>query len=223
MFRILIAEDDSNIANLMKTYLIRAGFDVFLADNGVRALEVIDQIHIDLTITDIMMPHMDGIQLTKHLRKISDMPIMMVTAKEAFEDKKIAFDVGADDYIVKPFDFDEMVIRVNALLRRSKLAGEKVIAVGQTTVDYNNLSVSSPNGNVELTKKEFQLLFKLLSTPNRIFTRTQLMDDIWGYDSESDERTVDVHVRRIREKLESVTDFEVVTVRGLGYKAVKKA
>jgi DNA-binding response OmpR family regulator len=223
MFRILIAEDDNNIANLMKTYLIRAGFDVYLADNGVRALEVIDQIHIDLTITDIMMPHMDGIQLTKHLRKISDMPIMMVTAKEAFEDKKIAFDVGADDYIVKPFDFDEMVIRVNALLRRSKLAGEKVIVVGQTTVDYNNLSVSSPNGNVELTKKEFQLLFKLLSTPNRIFTRTQLMDDIWGYDSESDERTVDVHVRRIREKLENVTDFEVVTVRGLGYKAVKRA
>lgn len=223
MFRILIAEDDSHIANLMKTYLIKAGFEVYLAENGVRALEVMDQVHIDLTITDVMMPHMDGIQLTKHLRKISDIPIMVVTAKEAFEDKKLGFDVGADDYLTKPFDLEEMVIRVNALLRRAKLAGEKVIVIGQTTVDYNNLSVSCPQGNVELTKKEFQLLFKLLSTPNRIFTRTQLMDDIWGYDSESDERTVDVHVRRIREKLESVTDFEVVTVRGLGYKAVKKA
>lgn len=169
-----------------------------------------------------MMPHMDGYELSRRVREMAPTPILMVTAKEELVDKKRGFSVGADDYMVKPIEFEEMLLRVSAILRRSRLANEKIIDIGNTRVDYNNLTVSSGDITVKLTKKEFQLLFKLLSSPNRIFTRSQLMDDIWGYDSESDERTVDVHIRRIREKLENIKDFEVVTVRGLGYKAIKK-
>ncbi|MDD4291767.1 MAG: response regulator transcription factor [Clostridia bacterium] len=221
MFKILVVEDDKNISQLMKTYLVKDGYDVILAKDGVDALEQMERTHIDLAITDLMMPNMDGFEFTQAVREISPIPVLMVTAKEELVDKKKGFQAGADDYMVKPIDLDEMLLRVSALLRRAMMANEKVIRIGNTTVDYNSLSVTANNYSIELTKKEFQLLFKLLSSPNRIFTRAQLMDDIWGYDSESDERTVDVHIRRIREKLEDFTDdFEVVTVRGLGYKAV---
>ncbi|MEG1710597.1 MAG: response regulator transcription factor [Clostridia bacterium] len=222
MFKILVVEDDKNLQQLMRTFLERAGYDVKTACDGKKASEVIEEMQFDLIITDLMMPKMDGYEFAKHVRKISQIPILMVTAKEELVDKKRGFSVGADDYMVKPIEFEEMLLRVSALLKRAKLANEKVIEIGSTKVDYNSLSVSCGEKSIELTKKEFQLLFKLLSSPNRIFTRSQLMDDIWGYDSESDERTVDVHIRRVREKLECITDFEVVTIRGLGYKAVKK-
>lgn len=222
MFKILVVEDDKNLQQLMRTFLERANYEVKTASDGEMALELAEQIKFDLLITDLMMPHMDGYELSHRIREISQMPILMVTAKEELVDKKRGFSVGADDYMVKPIEFEELLLRVAAILRRARIATEKVIDIGDTHVDYNTLTVSCGDISVELTKKEFQLLFKLLSSPNRIFTRSQLMDDIWGYDSESDERTVDVHIRRIREKLEGVKDFDVVTVRGLGYKAIKK-
>lgn len=222
MFKILVVEDDKNLQQLMRTFLECAGYEVKTANDGTIALGLLQQTQFDLIITDLMMPHMDGYELSRRVREMAPTPILMVTAKEELVDKKRGFSVGADDYMVKPIEFEEMLLRVSAILRRSRLANEKIIDIGNTRVDYNNLTVSSGDITVELTKKEFQLLFKLLSSPNRIFTRSQLMDDIWGYDSESDERTVDVHIRRIREKLENIKDFEVVTVRGLGYKAIKK-
>jgi len=222
MFRILVVEDDKNLMQLMKTFLERAGYRVECAMDGKEALGLFEAKRFDLVITDLMMPVMDGYALTAHIRKISEVPILMVTAKEELVDKQKGFSAGTDDYMVKPIEFEEMLMRVSALLRRARLANEKVIEIGNTRVDYNSLSVTCGDKHAELTKKEFQLLFKLVSSPNRIFTRSQIMDDVWGYESESDERTVDVHIRRIREKLLFVTDFELVTIRGLGYKAVRK-
>ncbi len=191
--------------------------------DGVHALDMLEQKQYDLVVTDLMMPEMDGYELSKQIKKHTQIPIIMVTAKEELVDKKMGFSVGADDYMVKPIEFEELLLRISALLKRYKLASERVIEIGDTIVDYNSMTVTVKNvKTVELTKKEFQLLFKLLSSSGRIFTRSQLMDDIWGYESESEERTVDVHIRRIREKLDFVTDFELVTIRGLGYKAVRK-
>lgn len=223
MFRILVVEDDRNLQQLMKVFLEKASYEVGCASNGIEAVEMMEKRQYDLVVTDLMMPEMDGYELSKQIKKHGQIPIIMVTAKEELVDKKMGFSVGADDYMVKPIEFEELLLRISVLLKRYKLASERVIEMGNTVVDYDSMTVTA-NGikSVELTKKEFQLLFKLLSSPGRIFTRSQLMDDIWGYESESDERTVDVHIRRIREKLEFVDDFELVTIRGLGYKAVKK-
>ncbi len=223
MFRILVVEDDRNLQQLMKAFLEKASYEVNCASDGVQALEMLERRQYDLVVTDLMMPEMDGYELSKQIKKHMQIPIIVVTAKEELVDKKMGFSAGADDYMVKPIEFEELLLRVSALLRRYRLASERVIEIGDTVVDYNSMTVTVKNvKSVELTKKEFQLLFKLLSSPGRIFTRSQLMDDIWGYESESEERTVDVHIRRIREKLDFVKDFEVVTIRGLGYKAVRK-
>lgn len=223
MFRILVVEDDRNLQQLMKAFLEKASYEVNCASDGVHALDMLEQKQYDLVVTDLMMPEMDGYELSKQIKKHAQIPIIMVTAKEELVDKKMGFSVGADDYMVKPIEFEELLLRISALLKRYKLASERVIEIGDTIVDYNSMTVTVKNvKTVELTKKEFQLLFKLLSSSGRIFTRSQLMDDIWGYESESEERTVDVHIRRIREKLDFVTDFELVTIRGLGYKAVRK-
>lgn len=223
MFSVLVCEDDKNIRRLMSEYLIRSGYTVTECENGAEALESFGQSHVDLLITDVMMPAMDGFELVRELREAGfDTPVLMITARGAMEDKKAGFGCGADDYIVKPFDMEEMLLRAAALLRRAGTASEKRLAVGNTVLDYNDFSVSAAGTNVSLPNKEFLILFKLLSQPNRIFTRTQLMDEIWGYDNDSTQRTVDVHIRRLREKFESSSDFEIVTVKGLGYKAVKK-
>lgn len=223
MFRILVVEDDRNLQQLMKAFLEKASYEVNCASDGVHALDMLEQKQYDLVVTDLMMPEMDGYELSKQIKKHTQIPIIMVTAKEELVDKKMGFSVGADDYMVKPIEFEELLLRISVLLKRYKLASERVIEIGDTIVDYNSMTVTVKNvKTVELTKKEFQLLFKLLSSSGRIFTRSQLMDDIWGYESESEERTVDVHIRRIREKLDFVTDFELVTIRGLGYKAVRK-
>lgn len=223
MFRILVVEDDRNLQQLMKAFLEKASYEVNCASDGVHALDMLEQKQYDLVVTDLMMPEMDGYELSKQIKKHTQIPIIMVTAKEELVDKKMGFSVGADDYMVKPIEFEELLLRISALLKRYKLASERVIEIGDTIVDYNSMTVTVKNvKTVELTKKEFRLLFKLLSSSGRIFTRSQLMDDIWGYESESEERTVDVHIRRIREKLDFVTDFELVTIRGLGYKAVRK-
>lgn len=222
MFNILVCEDDRNIRNLMIKFLKKDGYEVFESENGEQALDVLDSSHIDLLITDVMMPVKDGIQLSLELREAGyKLPILIITARESIEDKKTGFSSGADDYMVKPIDMDEMLMRVAALLRRSGINSDKKIVIGGTTIDYSDFTIRVNNEIINLPKKEFQLLFKLLSQPNRIFTRTQLMDEIWGFDIESEERTVDVHIKRLREKFADNRDFEVITVRGLGYKVVK--
>lgn len=222
MFTILVVDDQENIRNLIATYLIRDGYQVFQAGDGLEAFDVIEGTQIDLMIADIMMPNMDGIALTHELRtSLYTFPILMITAKESIEDKKIGFRAGTDDYMVKPIDFDEMLLRVEALLRRAKIANEHRIVVGKVTLDYNTLTVTTGAESVLLPKKEFYLLFKLLSYPQKIFTRRDLMDEIWGFDNETDERTVDVHIKRLREKFDDLTEFKIETVRGLGYKVEK--
>jgi len=223
MFKILVAEDDKNTARLMKAVLRHAGYEVLLAGNGQEALELTDKNHVDLIVADVMMPVMDGYELVRCLREGgSQIPILMVTAKHLPEDKRKGFLVGTDDYMVKPVDEEEMILRISALLRRSRIAGERKLTVGRTVLHYDSLTVQDESGVQELPQKEFMLLFHLLSYPNKIFTRRQLMDKIWDMDSESEERTVDVHVSRVRERFRNNSDFGIVTVRGLGYKAVPK-
>ena len=221
MFQILIVEDDKNARRLMSAVLTRYGYESLCAVDGVEALEVLDHKHVDLIILDVMMPRMDGYEFTHTLRQAgNNIPILMVTARETQDDKKRGFIIGADDYMVKPVDEEEMILRIAALLRRARIAGERQLTVGKTTLYYDAYAVETSEGLAELPQKEFLLLFKLLSYPNKIYTRRQLMDEIWDMDSESDERTVDVHVSRLRERFRSNPDFEILTVRGLGYKAV---
>lgn len=222
MFHILVVDDNDSIRKLMTTYLVRDGYHVFTASDGLEALDVLDKEQIDLMIADVMMPNMDGYTLTNELRTSKyNFPILMVTAKDSFEDKKKGFSVGTDDYMVKPIDFDEMLLRVAALLRRAKISNEHKIVVGDVTLDHDTLTVTTKSETVLLPKKEFYLLFQLLSYPQKIFTRQDLMSEIWGFDNETDERTVDVHIKRLREKFDSLEEFKIVTVRGLGYKVEK--
>ena len=224
MFQILVVEDDASLRRLMSAALKQNGYQPFTANDGVEALDMLEKTNIDLIISDIMMPNMDGYELTRQLRNADfQIPIIMVTAKESFEDKKEGFVAGADDYMVKPIDINEMILRVGALLKRSKLASEHTMTVGSCVLDYDAQTVSIDGGAGEtIPQMEFKLLFKLLSYPNKIFTRRQLLDELWGMDKDVDERTVDVHIKRLRERYGSTDDFSIVTVRGLGYKAVKK-
>ncbi|HHY25498.1 MAG TPA: response regulator transcription factor [Desulfitobacterium dehalogenans] len=222
MVNILVVDDNESIRRLMKTYLIRDGYNVFIAADGLEALDLLAQEHIDLIILDIMMPHMDGYTLAKELRALQyNLPLLMITAKETIEDKRKGFAVGTDDYMVKPIDFDEMLLRVAALLRRAKISNENKIVIGDITLDYETLTVTTKTETIMLPQKEFYLLFKLLSYSKRIFTRQELMDEIWGFDSDTDERTVDVHIKRLREKFDKYEEFKIITVRGLGYKVEK--
>ena len=221
MFNIMIVEDDQNQRKLMNSVLVQYGYNVTEASDGIEALEALDKKHVDLIILDIMMPRMDGFEFTSTLRQSGcNIPILMVSAKQSPIDKRRGFIIGTDDYMTKPVDEEEMVLRVGALLRRSRIANERKLTLGSTTLYYDSFSVVYGNETHELPQKEFLLLFKLLSYPNKIFTRRQLMDEIWDMESESDERTVDVHVSRLRERFRGNPDFEIITVRGLGYKAV---
>lgn len=223
MVNILVVDDDKNTRRLLEAVLTAENYNVFTAVNGEDALEVMDREHIDLVVVDIMMPKMDGYELTKVLRKANNnLPILMVSAKHLPEDKHKGFIVGTDDYMTKPIDVEEMLLRIKALLRRAQIANERKIVIGDVVLDYDSLTVSK-NGEVhELPQKEFMLLFKLLSYPGKIFTRIQLMDEIWGNESESGWETVTVHIGRLRKRFEGWKEFEIVSVRGLGYKAVKK-
>lgn len=221
MFNILIVEDDKNLKKLIKITLLREDYNVFEANDGEEALNVLDKEYIDLIISDVMMPKMDGFELIKELRSSKyQLPILIITAKDSISDKREGFLLGADDYMVKPIDIEELVLRVNVLLKRSKSINEKQIKIGDLHLDYNQMSVIKNDKVYILTQKEFLLLFKLLSEPNIIFTRQELMEEIWGLESESDYRTVDVHVKRIREKMTDINEFEIVTVRGVGYKSI---
>lgn len=222
MFHILVVDDDKNTRRLLKAVLENDGYKVSLAENGEDALDVMDSEVIDLVVLDIMMPKMDGYEFTKTLRDVNNnLPILMVSAKQLPEDKRKGFLVGTDDYMTKPIDEAEMLLRIKALLRRAKIATEHRITIGDVVIDYDSLSVTKDGQTQELPQKEFLLLYKLLSYPGKIFTRIQLMDEIWGSESDTGWETVTVHIGRLRKRFEGWSEFEIQSVRGLGYKAVK--
>jgi len=219
----MIVEDDKNTRKLMKTIFSQEGFTVLTAVDGIEALELVHSHHIDLIILDVMMPRMDGYEFTKKIRKADiQIPILMVTAKNTASDMKKGFITGTDDYMVKPVDEEEMLLRVKALLRRSRIINERRLCIGSTILNYDNLSVSCDGAACELPNKEFMLLYKLLSYEDKIFTRRSLMNELWEMNSDAEMRTVDVHINRLRTRYKDNPDFEIVTVRGLGYKAVRK-
>ena len=221
MNKILVIEDNENLARIYQSILSKNYFDVFITSDGQQALDLLEKIHVDLIITDVMMPNMDGFEFASLMRDAGfEVPILMITALDSLEDKKRGFKLGIDDYMVKPIDLDEMVLRVEALLRRAKIAHTKQLTVNETILEQSSYNVMFNNQQLTLPQKEFQLLYKLLSYPDKIFTRQQLMDEIWGLDTDTDERTIDVHIKRLRDRFSDNRDFEIVTVRGLGYKAV---
>ena len=223
MFKILVAEDDLSTRKLLSAILKREGYEPVQARNGKEALEIMDHEHIDLLISDVMMPEMDGYELTETIRESGSlMPIMLLTAKSMPEDKHTGFLVGTDDYMVKPVDRQEMVLRIKALLRRAKIVDEHRITIGDVILDYDSHSVRRGYDVQVLPPKEFNLLYKLLAYPERTFTRLELPDEIWGMDSESDEKTVNVHINRLRTRFYDWPEFEIQTIRGMGYRAVRK-
>lgn len=220
MATILVVEDEKNIQLLIKAQL-KPYYTVMTADNGEEALTIIESQHIDLLIADIMMPKMDGIELLKELRYVGfSFPVMLLTAKQTIRDKREGFKIGADDYLTKPVNYEELILRVDALLRRAHISTEQKIVIRDITVDSKTYTISNKDTSLSLPKKEFELLFKLLSYPDQIFTRNQLLDEIWGYDSESSEDTIKTHMNRLRNKCKSFEGFQLLTVKGLGYKAV---
>lgn len=223
MFHILVVDDDKNIRLFFGAVLEEAGYTVSSASNGEEALEIMEREHVDLVVLDVMMPKMDGYEFTRTLREANNnLPILMVSAKQLPADKHMGFAAGTDDYITKPIDDEEMLFRIKALLRRAKIATEHKIVIGEVVLDYDSLTVTRGDAVQELPQKEFLLLYKLLSYPGKIFTRIQLMDEIWGADSDTGWETVTVHIGRLRKRFEGYTEFEIESVRGLGYKAVKK-
>ena len=223
MFNILVVDDDKNTRLFLKSVLERANYSVFTSECGEDALEVIDREHIDLVVLDIMMPRMDGYEFTRIIRENDEnLPILMLSAKQLPSDKHKGFLVGTDDYMTKPVDDEEMLFRIKALPRRARIASERQIKIGEVTLDYDSLSVTRGEETCQLPQKEFMLLYKLLSYPGKIFTRIQLMDEIWGQDSETGWETVTVHIGRLRKRFEKYPEFSIESVRGLGYKAVKK-
>lgn len=221
MFKILVVEDDKNVAKLMRVILTNAGYEVKISNNGAEALRVLDNAYIDLIVLDIMMPEMNGYELTEIIRTNNiNVPILMVTAKTLAEDQYQGFISGADDYLTKPVDEMELLYRIKALLRRANIVHEQKLQIGEVVLDYNALTVSGHGIVQTLPKKEFYLLFKLLSYPDKIFTRLQLMDEIWGMSSTSVDTTVNVHINRLRKKFGSFPEFKIMAIKGIGYKAV---
>jgi len=223
MFKILIAEDDAKIRQLFGRVLMKNGYNVKGVSNGKEALEALDAEYYDLIISDVMMPVMDGNELVRAIRDSgSNIPVLMVTAKAEFDDMRLGFLSGTDDYMVKPINVNEMVIRVGALLRRAQMMNDRRQIIGGTVLECDSLTIITGGESIILPQKEFMLLYKMVSFPGKIFTRQQMMDDIWGYESSSDTHTVDVHIGRLREKFRDNPDFEIVTIRGIGYKVIKK-
>ena len=220
MFSILVVEDSEVLNEMISTRLKLENYDVYSAFDGEQALNTLEHEHIDLIISDIMMPGIDGYELTKSLRDInSTIPILMISAKNQIEDMERGFMAGTDDYMIKPINMQEMTFRVKALLRRSQIANERKLKIGSTILDYDSLTIKTESNIYDMPPKEFYLIFKLLSSPNKIFTRMELMDEIWGMDTDIDDRTIDSHIKKLRRKFEDCSDFEIITVRGLGYKS----
>ncbi|MBR6569847.1 MAG: response regulator transcription factor [Clostridia bacterium] len=223
VFRILIAEDDAELRMLFTHVLTRNGYEVTGVDNGRKALDTIRRDYYDLVISDIMMPVMDGYELVQALRKEGLMlPVMMITAKDAFDDMRLGFTSGTDDYMIKPVNVNEMVLRVGALLRRAQMLTDRRLTIGSTVMEIDSLTVTQAGESFVLPQKEFMLLYKMASFPGKIFTRQQLMDEIWGVGTSSDSHTVDVHIGRLRDRFRENADFDIVTMRGVGYKVVKR-
>lgn len=223
MFKILIAEDDNELRLMFQRFLTRNGFSVTAVANGKEAIEVLSKDFFDLIISDIMMPVMDGYELARSLRESGDTtPILMITAKSAYEDMRLGFLSGTDDYMVKPINVNEMLLRINALLRRAQMANDKSQTIGNTVLEFDTFTVLTGGEQIILPQKEFLLLYKMFSYPGKLFTRQQLMDDIWGYNTDSDVHTLDVHIGSLRNKFRDNPDFEIVTMRGVGFKVVKK-
>lgn len=221
MTNILVAEDNTKLRKLMRIHLERAGYQVMEAADGLQALDILDHNRVDMIIADIMMPNTDGYEMIKDIRNADiQTPVLVVTAKDTLHDKRVGFRTGADDYMTKPVDMEEMLLRVEALLRRCRIESSRRLTVGAAKLNFDSFMVEVNGTEILLRPKEFLLLEKLLSSPMKIFTRQALMDDIWGYDSDSDQRTVDAHIKRLRAKLRNVEDFEIETVRGFGYRAV---
>ncbi|MBQ9692665.1 MAG: response regulator transcription factor [Clostridia bacterium] len=222
MFRVLIAEDDMELRTLFERVLTKNGYSVTCASNGKEALSIIESDYHDIVISDIMMPEMDGYAFVRRLRDSgNNIPVLMITAKDAFDDMRMGFISGTDDYMVKPINVNEMLIRVGALLRRAKMINERRQTIGETILESDTLTVRFDGQKLILPQKEFMLLYKMVSFPGRIFTRQQIMDEVWGYESETDTHTVEVHIGRLREKFRDNKDFKIVTMRGVGYKVVK--
>ena len=222
MLKILIAEDDRELRQLFSHVLIKNGYTVKGVSNGKEALDAMDSDYYDMIISDIMMPVMDGYEFVRLLRESgNNTPVLMITAKDAFDDMRMGFLSGSDDFMVKPINVNEMVLRVGALLRRAQMINERRQVIGDTVLECDSLTVITESESFVLPQKEFMVLYKMVSYPGRIFTRQQLMDEIWGYDSDSDTHTVDVHIGRLRDRFRDSKDFKIVTIRGVGYKAVK--
>lgn len=223
MFKILVAEDDAELQQLFCRVLTRSGYTAIGVPDGVAALETLEKEYIDLIVSDIMMPRMDGYTLVRSLRDTgNNIPVLMITAKDSFQDMQFGFLAGTDDYMVKPVNVNEMVLRIQALLRRAQMVADRRQSIGTTSFEFDSFTVRRESDTLVLPQKEFLLLYKMVSSPGHIFTRQQLMDDIWGVDSQTDPRTVDVHINRLRDHFRENPDFEIVTVRGIGYKAVRK-
>ncbi len=222
MLKILIAEDDRELRQLFSHVLTKNGYIVTGVSNGQQALDEMEAGYFDLIISDIMMPVMDGYEFVSQLRNVGNTtPVLMITAKDAFDDMRQGFLSGTDDYMVKPINVNEMVLRVQALLRRAKMISERRQTLGNTVLEWDSLTVTTENETMDLPQKEFMLLYKMASYPGKIFTRQQLMDEIWGYETESDPHTVDVHIGRLRDRFRDNPDFKIVTIRGVGFKVVK--
>jgi len=220
MATILIVEDDHSMRELM-TAKLEKRFDVLTAQNGKAALTIIENKSVDLIVSDIMMPGMDGYEFVRDLRNMGmQTPVIMATAKQGFDDKRDGFSVGADDYMVKPLNFDELLWRIDALLRRAKIASDKEIVLGKFKLNATMYEATYNGQAIEMTRKEFDLIYKLLSYPNKLFSHEKLLNEVWGYDCPSDETTIRSHINRLRSKFADITEFEIVTIRGLGYKVV---
>lgn len=220
MVTILVVEDNEH-TRLLTEARLKKYYNVITAENGSEALDIFYEKQIDLIIADIMMPVMDGYELLKHLRDNNeDVPILFLTAKSTFDDKKMGYDLGIDDYVTKPIDYEELLLRIKALLRRANISNKMKISIGSFEMNESDYLVKYNDNIIELTKKEFDLLFKLLSYPNRVMTKIQLLEDVWGYESKASEDTIKTHINKIRNKLKKVKEFEILSVKGLGYKVV---
>lgn len=216
--KILFVDDEEPIRELVRFYIEKEGFTMLEAGNGVEALEVFENDYVDLAIVDVMMPKMDGWELVKEMKGIRDVPVIMLTAMGESKDKLKGFDLGVDDYVVKPFDPDELMARVRTILKRYSINSQNVVKIGEVTFDGDKCEITYQDKVVHLPLKQFELVFELAKKPNHIFSREQLIERIWGMDYDGFDRTVDVHIKRVRENLGFIPDFKVVTVRGLGYK-----
>lgn len=221
MFRILVVEDDADLNSAVCTYLRKNGFDAEGCYNTTQAYSALyDNVH-DLIISDIMMPGEDGFEFAKNIRKLStNIPILFMTARDDIASKQLGYNLGIDDYMVKPVNLDELIMRINALLRRAKIAESKRITIGKLSINADERSVLYDGEEINLTSREFNIIYKMLSYPKKTFSRTQLMDEFWGTDTTSGTRTVDVYMTKLRDKFSKCKEFEIVTVHGLGYKVV---